>query len=146
MALTEKWDLLRASKEEAAYMLIGQPIGEGCYRKVYQHAMNPKAVVKVEEDAGKFSNVTEWELWREVMDYPKLNRWLAPCLWISPKGMILIQAKTTPCSHNDLPDKVPSFFTDLKRENWGWCEGRLVCHDYGNILLTAGSKLKKAKW
>lgn len=130
---------------QCCYLICGSYIGSGAYRKVYRNRIDAKSVIKIEEDSAQFSNIKEWEMWNQCM-YGPLKKWFAPCLSISPSGQVLIQAKTTPCSPRDLPKKVPAFFTDLKCENWGWYKGNVVCHDYGNLLLTSGSKLKKAQW
>lgn len=110
-------------------LFLGELIGEGQYRKVYASRIDPNLVIKVEFGARDFSNVQEWEIWRNT--YPeKWKRWFAPCLFISDCGSILLQQRVTPVTK--LPAQIPSFFTDLKLSNWGHYKGRVVCCDYGN--------------
>lgn len=130
---------------DAFGMIVGSFIGEGAYRKVYASCFDPTEVIKIEVEAGHFANVKEWEIWNQVQ-YGPLAKWFAPCYRISPNGILLSQARTTPASRKDMPKKVPGFITDLKPMNWGWYKDRVVCHDYGNILIGSGSKLKNANW
>ncbi|MBG6194786.1 hypothetical protein IWQ52_002300 [Labrenzia sp. EL_159] len=46
----------------------------------------------------------------------------------------------------ELPDKLPTFLTDIKRENFGLFDGRLVCIDYATTIMDASTRLKKADW
>lgn len=76
-----------------------------------------------------------------------LKKWFAPCIDISPNGVFLLQKKTEPCSTSKYPTVVPSFFTDLKYQNFGLLNGKVVCFDYGTILFTnLNEKTRKAKW
>lgn len=131
---------------QCCYMMCGEYIGGGLYRNVFRSRLNPDEVIKVEMEGGCFSNVHEWEVWQQVQFAPALAKWFAPCKFISPAGSVMIQARTTPCAKKDLPEKVPGFLTDLKVENWGWLGDRVVCHDYGNILIGVDKRLKKVKW
>jgi hypothetical protein len=145
--------------EEAFNLLCGEQIGYGMSRKVFACALLPDCVVKVETDGHRFQNVIEWETWNFVQWTPA-SRWFAACKWISPNGKVLIQERTRPAGHGDLPEKVPVWFTDLKRDNWGMAKARnrdgspgrewLVCHDYGTSLAlqegTTTKRLKKADW
>lgn len=135
------------TQKEAMRLVIGdKKIGEGAFREVYEHAYNPHWVVKIESKEHNFANVIEWEVWNQF-EHSRWSGWLAPCLHISPCGGVLIQAKTVPVMDMaDLPKKVPAFFSDLKRENWGKLKGRIVCHDYGNILMGTGTKMTEASW
>lgn len=133
-------------KSGAVNILFGRLIGEGCYRKVYLSKLNANSVVKAEVGGRSFSNIKEWEIWQEV-ENTSLEKWLAPCIHISADGTVMIQRMTNPISKKDLPKKIPAFLAkDLKEENWGWYQGRAVCHDYGNAHLTEGQKLVTAKW
>lgn len=131
---------------QCCYMMCGAYIGGGAYRQVFRSRFNAEEVIKVEMEGGDFANIHEWEVWQQVQRAPSLAKWFAPCKFISPAGSVMIQAKTSPCSKKDLPKKVPGFITDLKVSNWGWYKDRVVCHDYGNILIGADKKLKKANW
>lgn len=44
---------------------------------------------------------------------------------------------------------MPSFFSDLKYQNFGMLEGQVVAHDYGYsnlISMGATSRMRKANW
>ena len=145
--------------EEAFNLLCGEQIGYGMSRKVFACKLMPECVVKVEEESIGFQNIMEWQTW-DFVRWTKASRWFAACKWISPNGKVLIQERTRPPSDAELVEKVPVWFTDLKRTNWGMAkaqnrdgsDGRewLVCHDYGTSLAlqegTVTKKLKKADW
>lgn len=129
-------------------MVVGRYDGYGTYRAIFDHANDASLIVKVENQSQCFSNVAEWQVWESVRD-TKLARWFAPCVEISPRGIVLIAKRCKPITREQLPDKVPAFFTDLKVENWGLYEGRPVCLDYGcHLMLEHGmtSKLRTARW
>lgn len=108
---------------------------------VFEYALNPDWVVKVSESSRDFQNVMEWETWRYAVGRPA-EKWLAPCHHISFSGSILIQSRTTPLKK--LPKRLPDFFTDLKAENFGLLDGRVVAHDYGlSRLLPDGLETRK---
>jgi hypothetical protein len=66
---------------------------------------------------------------------------------MSPDGRVLLQKKCDPIPDNyNLPTKVPEFLTDLKRSNFGFLNGKLVCIDYGMTIINTSLKLKKADW
>ena len=133
---------------EAFRMLCSQVIGEGSARKVYSSAILPDCVVKVEESSKSFQNIAEWQAWQQVKDTPAA-KWFAPCVEISPSGSVLLMRRVERVPKSMYPKRVPAFFTDLKRANWGLLEGRMVCCDYGvtNLIhygMTSGTKA--AKW
>lgn len=114
---------------------IGNFLGGGAFRSVYDFPLIPNTVIKVCNDL-HFANVVEWEIWQKAKDQ-KYRKWFAPCLYISPEGRFLIQRKV-----KTLPDnfkqkmKLPQFFTDIKMDNFGLIGKQVVCHDYH--LLTRG--------
>lgn len=127
----------------------GEMIGKGASRRVYEHAAEPGWVIKVEEIDGGFYNAMEWKVWEYAQFMPQVRGWLAPCCFISRCGRLLVQCRTEPVFSDELPDKVPSFFTDLKASNWGRYDGHVVCHDYASHLLWNGlatTRRKRAKW
>lgn len=129
-------------------MVVGRYDGYGTYRAIFDHATDASLIVKVENQSQSFSNVNEWNVWQAVKE-TKLARWFAPCVDISPRGIVLIARRCKPIPREMLPDKVPAFFTDLKVENWGLYEGRPVCLDYGcHLMLERGmtTKLRAARW
>lgn len=142
-------ELLDSQHSDLVRLICAEMLGEGISRKVFVYRLQPERVVKLEY-ASRFQNVLEWEIWCCVSDHKELAKWFAPCFEISGLGQWLIQARTHPIEKVDLPKKVPTVFTDLKPENWGWFEGRPVCHDYGTAmcrLLNASSgRLRKADW
>lgn len=128
------------------HMLCGAQLGEGVGRIVYEHSFDPTVVIKFESNAGSFQNVIEWETWQRVKN-ADLAKWFAPCVAISPNGSVLVQKRT--CKPTNYPDKVPSFFTDIKLENFGMLGKQFVAHDYGlHLLMENGmsTRMKKANW
>lgn len=127
--------------------LVGKQLGRGMSRTVYAFKLNPDLVVKIEEGKGSFQNIREWEYWNEMKDSP-VARWLAPCLYISPCGSVLIQSRVLPLDRSKYPKKIPHFFTDTKYQNFGLYKGKFVCIDYGSIPFAKGvtSKMVKADW
>lgn len=138
---------------EAFDLLCDERIGRGMSREVFSSKLLPDCVIKIEQGAGQFQNVVEWETWQRVRDTPA-SRWFAACKWISPNGHILIMERTRPPAPSEFPDKVPVFLTDLKRTNYGMAKSDgerewFVCHDYGTHLMFEhgmSKRLRKADW
>jgi hypothetical protein len=133
---------------EFSDMVIGESLGAGAFREVFAWELDPTLVVKFETAAGSFSNVREHDVWERIRD-TELAKWFAPVVRISSCGSVLLMKRTKPITTAELPDKVPAFFTDLKRDNWGRLGKQIVCHDYGNhLLLEKGmtSRMRKANW
>jgi hypothetical protein len=141
--------------EDAFNLMCGEKLGHGMSRTVFECAILPGYVVKVETSPRIFQNVIEFETW-EIVKYTAASRWFAECKWISPNGKVLIQERTRVPAPSEYVEKVPVWFTDLKRENWGMAETNkegkqyLVCHDYGTSLMlqegTTTKRMKKANW
>jgi len=136
--------------KDAFNLVCGHKVGVGMTRTVYDCNINPKLVIKVEnaDIRTHFQNFVEWMVWCRVAgtDY---ERWFAPVKQISPDGRLLVMEKTEGISRKHLPKQVPAFFTDLKPSNWGWLDGRVVCHDYGvHLLMEVGltKRMRKAEW
>lgn len=117
---------------EVMRLVCGDKISYGSARVVFEHANDKARVIKIEDGAQSFQNILEWNIWHEV-EGTKLEKWFAPCYQISPSGSALIQARTKKI--RELPKRLPSFFTDLKTNNFGEFDGRIVCHDYGLSLV-----------
>lgn len=133
---------------EAFWLLAGQQLGVGMSRKVYVCDLDREWVLKVEDDAGRFQNVMEWETWQAVKG-TQFEKWFAPCHHISPSGSVLVMARTTPAVPAKYPKRMPVFLSDFKRSNYGLYKGRIVCHDYGtNLLMDWGktTRLRAAHW
>lgn len=137
-------------------MFAGRQIGRGMSRTVftYEGPFVPKGeqyVLKVERhpETKKFQNVVEWTVWSETLHMKRIKQYLAPCVAISPCGRFLIQRRTEVPDKRQFPKRVPAFWTDLQRKNFGVLNGRLVCHDYGTYtwnLQDMSTKPKIAKW
>lgn len=137
-----------ATFRQAFDLLCDQRIGYGMSRSVFSSKLLPNSVIKVEEGAGQFQNVVEWETWQRVRDTP-FSRWFAACKWISPNGTILIMERTRPPAPSEFPNMMPVFLCDFKRTNYGISENWLVCHDYGTSLIFEHGmtkRMRKANW
>ena len=109
-------------------IVCAELLGEGLSRKVYVYKLDPSLVVKFEFHGGYFQNVIEWKTWIDMLGN-RYRRWFAPCREISPCGTVLIMERAT-----QFPDKsfsVPGFFEDVKHDNFGLIDGKVVCVDYG---------------
>jgi hypothetical protein len=143
---------------QAYDLLCDERIGYGMSRFVFSSKLLPDCVVKIEDAAGRFQNIIEWETWQRVKD-TDFSRWFAECRWISPNGAILIMERTRPPAPSEFPDKMPAFLCDFKRTNYGMAGSArrnggagqewFVCHDYGtNLLFENGmtKRMRTAKW
>lgn len=146
-SVASDWSLTVLS--DFARLFCGDRLGEGIGREVYALATDPSKVVKVERGEGSFQNVIEWETWGDLKG-TRHAKHLAPCHWISPCGIVLIQTRVQPLTPEHEKARLPSFLCDFKRTNYGVLNGRVVCCDYGtNLLLNHGafaSKLAKPRW
>lgn len=130
---------------------LGDKLGEGAFRKVYDMYFRDDLVIKVAKDYGGIeSNINEWQLWCRCTQgefYDPLKQWLAPCVTISTCGKYLVQRKAEPITDRALlPTIVPACMTDLKLNNLGMYDGRVVFVDYGMHLLVEEAILNnKAK-
>lgn len=141
---------LHSVNEDIITSLLGQKLGSGTYRSVYNCNINENDVIKV-EPLNTQCNVSEYLLWEEIKglhsDLAWVKDWFAPVRWISPNGRILCMAKTVK-SKKPMPSEVPCFLSDVKKDNFGWYKGRWVCHDYGFIygFIKYQKKFKKISW
>lgn len=128
-------------------MMTGDWIGGGQGRDVYVFGPKNDLVLKVEPYGKSFQNAMEWEVWNSVERDSPAEKWLAPCVAISPAGRFLLQYRTQPVLH--YPEKIPTFLADTKPDNFGSYDGRVVAHDYGTTLHRTGAlsmRLIKSKW
>lgn len=132
--------------KELLGLVKGKRLGSGAGREVFVYDPDPTCVIKFEIGACSFQNVTEWQTWQDFREAPKVARWLAPCIMISPCGSIMIQKRTSLIRREELPEKVPGWATDTKVGNWGLLDGKPVMHDYGIVLQTLNDRPKKADW
>lgn len=127
-------------------MMMGGVLGAGEFRIVYEHMHRDDLVLKWEPNSQSFQNIAEWEFWQDYKDEKTVARWLAPCEFISPCGVILAQKKTTEPERSHYPKTMPEFLCDLKRRNFGLLNGKLVAHDYGMHIVKVPTKRKKVTW
>jgi hypothetical protein len=133
---------------EARSILLGNRLGEGMSREVFELRTNPAYVIKIETRGQSFQNAAEWETWNWVNGGP-LAKWFAPCEFISSCGVLLIQRKVAPLRDSELPARVPAFLCDLKIENFGLLNGKFVCCDYGTVpsaIRLVAKRMHRAKW
>ena len=138
-----------ATYEDAFNLLCGKLLGKGIHRKVFECRLRDDLVVKVESEENwrYFANVLEMRFWNDHEHYKKVADWLAPCEYLSPDGRILLQRKASPIvDRSALPEQVPAFLSDLKPENFGMFDGRLVCVDYAMTIPNPSIRPKKANW
>ena len=127
-------------------LFLGKYLGGGTAREVYTYQLDETKVLKIEYASASFQNAREWQIWHDLKDAKDYAQWLAPCHWISPCGMVLIQSRTLPAREKDLHDRMPAFITDMKRANYGMLNGRLVCHDYGTAISEYRKAERRADW
>lgn len=128
---------------------LGNKLGYGAYRDVFEFKFNSKYVIKVAiEDAGRQANLLEEKVWQEI-DMTPVAKWFAPVISVSGAGKYLIQEKIEPLPKSQYPEKIPAFFTDTKYSNFGWLKGKgFVCCDFGtfNIFRGISTRMKKVNW
>lgn len=137
----EQWS--RSTCNEFSVFMLGELIGEGMSRKVYQHPFDPTKVIKVEDSVKYFQNVREWEIWNDFKHAPEVAKWLAPCHAISHSGTFLIMERAVDLPTNKKIEKLPEFLTDHKIENFGMIGNRVVARDYGRIVPILETRLRK---
>lgn len=136
--------------QELLGTLLEDRIGRGVSREVFSLVGSETLVAKVERPGlGHWANIMEFRAWNDLKG-TWLEPWLAPCRALSLGGALLIQARTSPLPYSMYPEKVPDAFTDLKPENFGLFEGRVVCHDYAITNLfergAKGKAMQKSGW
>lgn len=127
-------------------LFVGPVISYGTYRDVYTFRPSPtEYVIKIQRNSGslRFDNVIEWDIWNEFKDH-KFGKYLAPIETISENGHVLIMRKTKPLLKSLDKYKLPTLLSDLKEENFGLYNDKIVCHDYANHALydVAGKAMK----
>jgi hypothetical protein len=135
--------------EDAFNLLCHHKLGSGIHRDVFECRINPQLVVKVENDLPwrYFANVLEMKFWNDNQDREAIAKWLAPCEYLSPDGLVLLQRRCEPLRDSDqLPEKLPSFLTDVKKDNYGLLDGRIVCFDYALNIPSPSTRPKKVIW
>lgn len=130
---------------DAFNMLCGRKIGEGIHRTVYECKLRDDLVVKVETDADfrYFANVHECKFHSDHQYFAKVADWLAPVEFLSPDGRLLLMKRCDPVKEDDLPDMLPTWMTDIKADNFGRLNGRIVMVDYALTIPTVNIRLKR---
>lgn len=133
-------------------LLIGEMLGQGSTRRVYEVKHNPALALKLEYASRAFCNVAEYELWNEVKNKPRLAKFFAPVVAIDIWAGALLMHRTMPITYEEFKAEIkslPDFMTDNHWANFGRLGGQIVCHDYGynNVLLDAldNPKMKRVK-
>jgi len=138
------------STEELEDFIIGKKLGYGVTRTVYDFDPDNTCVIKVAHSYdGRQTNITEYKIWDELSNWnKKLAKWFAPCISISEGGKYLVQKKIEFGRLKDYPKKVPHFFYDIKKDNYGWYGNKFVCCDYGynNITDHMTDRMKNVNW
>lgn len=137
-------------------LCMGRKIGSGYSRDVYEWLPDTTKVLKVAREDNLFrgvaANIAEFELWERVREgefYNNAKQWLAPVHLISNDGKAMLQSRTEPVRTCELPAKIPVWITDVKQNNVGWLDGKIVFHDYAmNLIPENGlsNKTVKAYW
>ena len=125
---------------------IGEFLGSGGHRNVYMFNLIPNTVIKIEFRG--FQNMTE-HLISSELEYTIHNNSIARVKYISNHGRVSIQEYASDLEDSDIAifnkTKYLNIFTDIKRENIGKIDNRIVFRDYGLVLLPDYSKVKKYK-
>lgn len=129
--------------------VCGDLLGSGISRYVFEYKLDKKYIVKVEY-SNYNANSAEHLIWGQIEYVQKVSKWFAPIKHLTCCGRVMLQRKCqTEIAYDEYPKQVPVFFTDLKYQNWGMMDGRMVCFDYAGTLLLdlrTDYKLKNAKW
>lgn len=126
-------------------LFLGNKIGQGSARRVYEHAFNDDYVIKIETNGHSFQNQREFDIWN-VVEHTTHSKYFAPCYQISADGCALIMRRCDPLPKSyNLPKRMPEYFSDFKRSNWGLLNGKLVAIDYGSSIMTTTGLTSKIK-
>lgn len=118
------------SSEDMVRMCLGEKLGEGEYRVVFNFSLLDDVVCKYDKSQPATANWNEYNVWNDVRG-TKHEKWFAPVLHISPGGEFLLMKKAREITDSDkIPRNISNFFTDLKRENFGFIGNQIVCIDY----------------
>lgn len=118
------------TNDELINLVCKKLIATGSTRRVFQ-CFDESLVVKVEIHDHVFANISELLLYNGLNGTPHI-KWLAPIVDISENGKFMFMKKTEPLPDDKAVWMLPEFLADLKRENFGLYEGKIVAHDYAN--------------
>jgi hypothetical protein len=117
--------------------ICGRYLGEGSNRIVYEHNSDPLRIVKVGKMRPHISNLTEWIIWLQVSNQPKLNQVFGECFALSASGRFLIMEKLVDLSPAQRASaQTPVWATDPKPSALGATQaGVIKVRDYGHVSL-----------
>jgi len=116
--------------QDLARFCLGDYIGGGEYRLVFDFDLIPNTVIKFCSANDCQANWVEYSIWQSVKN-TKNAKWFCPVIDISPCGRFLLMEKARKIKDDEkLPKKVPNYFSDIKRSNFGFIGDRIVCTDY----------------
>lgn len=121
--------------------VLGEKIGKGFYREVYQYTGNTNWVIKVIRPNRKkclHENKTEYENWSNLREVSLISKLLTPVVDMSTCGRFLLMEKTEPLGTNDiekLPKYAPVGYYDGHINQLSKLNNKIVIHDYGCNLL-----------
>lgn len=108
------------------FLIGGYAIKVPNFRYEHQHFLN-----------GCYANWNERDYYRRHFkaDYKNnMAPYAAPSYFCSWFGLIQIQARCLPMKEHLTEEQINFFYplcgTDIKKENFGWYKGKLVCLDY----------------
>lgn len=114
---------------------VGDLVGEGRDRCVYQHGLVSSYVVKVpRNERAKKQNENEIKVWEHFKNDPEAVLWLAPIIEYCPNAnwIVMEKVETIPRKLNPTVGSYPAWLLDMQSaNNWGKYEGRMVACDYG---------------
>jgi hypothetical protein len=118
-------------------LIVGEKIGSGLFRDVYEYVDRKDLVVKIAKDTrGNICNSIEFQVWSEVMyfknELEEIKNWFAPVESISTNCCVLIMKRTQEKPNKKRPDLLPKLLVDTHYDNFGWIGDKFVCHDYGS--------------
>lgn len=141
-------------KQQSLNLLVGDILGEGAFRRVYEVRHDPSLVLKIDYD-GSLSNAKEWMTWCALDGTPDA-KWFAPCVAIDEFTGAMLQKRCRLLSDTEWEAHerrtLPKYLQDYsKRTNWGWYQegdepGRVVMVDYAmNLLIEDGARAGRPK-
>ena len=126
--------------------LLGNIVGVGSNRVVYENLNDSNSVIKVQRPKtlkknNTLSNVIEWNIWNRYKN-TELEKIFCPCIDISDDGVYLLQTRVEilePGKHlkrsrkiwNKLPQDIKNLPDSRWYKNWGRLLGNYVIVDYG---------------
>jgi len=105
-----------------------KPWRQGGYRYVYREGGYVRKVARRDVRDSADHNRNEWRIWCE---FPDLRSWLAPCIWMSDDGCVLLQVRGI--AAESVPSAYPDVLADARKlNNWVLIDGTPRLCDYGH--------------